>query len=371
MKKSAKGISYSKWGYIFSIPFIVTFLIFSLYPTIYTIALGFTDCEGLAASNPQLLDDPLQNFKSILQNETFLISLRNTVVIWLMNFIPQITIALLLAAVFTSHRSKIRGKGAFKIIFYMPNIITAASVAILFNSMFSYPVGAVNDIMLSLGRSKIYAFIVDFPMYIADSVRYIFKLSDNNGIFGAIIDVLFGSEMPVRHLLKSLARDEAYNFFVDKTAAKCIVAFIQFLIWYGNTMILLISGINGINPDIYEAAEIDGANGLQMFFRITLPNLRTILLYTLITSLVGGLNMYDVPQLFLEGGPDNATLTTSVFIYNQAFSTKHLYNKAAAASMILFVIIAALSAVLFRIMRDKDDEKIDRKRRTAKNVSDS
>ncbi len=312
MKRPLKGVSYAKWGYIFSIPFIVIFLIFSLYPTIYTTILGFTDCKGLNNTTWKFLDEPFTNFESILHNKSFITSLKNTVAIWVMNFIPQITMALLLAAIFTSHRNEIKGKGFFKVVFYMPNIITAASVAILFNALFNYPIGPVNDILISLG-----------------------------------------------------IRDEAYNFFVDKTASRIIVAFIQFLTWYGNTMIVLISGILGISPDIYEAAEIDGANAWQTFFKITVPNLKTVLLYTLITSLVGGLNMYDIPKLFLEGGPDNATLTTSVFIYNQAFSGSYLFNRASAASMILFALIGVLSAILFYIMRDKDEIAIKKERKLA------
>lgn len=106
---------------------------------------------------------------------------------------------------------------------------------------------------------------------------------------------------------------------------------------------------------IFEAAEIDGANGIQKFFYVTLPNLKTILLFTLVTSLIGGLQMFDIPKLYLLGGPDNATLTTSVFIYNQAFSGSYLYNRAAAASMIMFAIIAVLSAIIFFLLRDKDE----------------
>lgn len=313
MKKPLKGISYAKWGYIFSIPFIVVFLIFSLYPTIYTAVLGFTDCVGLNNSNWHFLDDPFANFKSVMNNNSFRVSLKNTITIWLMNFIPQITIALILTAWFTSHHNEIKGKGVFKVVFYMPNIITAASVAILFNALFQYPVGPINDLLVSTGL-----------------------------------------------------RDSSYNFFVDKFAAKCIVAFIQFLTWYGNTMIVLVSGVLGISPDIYEAAEIDGANGVQTFFSITIPNLKTVLLYTLITSLVGGLNMYDIPKLFLNGGPDNSTLTTSVFIYNQAFSGSYLFNRAAAASMIMFLIIAACSAVMFYVMRDKDEAALEKEKKLAR-----
>lgn len=312
MAKPLKGISYAKWGYIFSIPFIAAFLIFSLYPTIYTFILGFTDCKGLGNNDWKILDEPFNNFKMVLQNRSFKISLANTVKIWIMNFIPQITIALLLTAWFTSHHNEIKGKGIFKVIFYMPNIITAASIAILFNALFSYPISPINDIITSIGLT-----------------------------------------------------DKPYNFSVDGFASKCIVAFIQFLTWYGNTMIVLVSGVLGISPDIYEAAEIDGANGIQTFFKITIPNLKTVLLYTLVTSLVGGLNMYDIPKLYLNGGPDNATLTTSVFIYNQAFSGSYLYNRAAAASMIMFLIIAVCSAVLFYIMRDKDEAKIEKEKKLA------
>ena len=253
------------------------------------------------------------NFKAILSNASFKQSLRNTVVIWLMNFIPQITIALLLTAWFTSHTNEIKGKGFFKVVFYMPNIITAATVAILFNALFSYPVGPVNDLLVSWGL-----------------------------------------------------RDEAYNFLIFKDPSVLIVAFIQFWIWYGNTMIVLISGVLGISPDIYEAAEIDGANGIQTFFFITIPNLKTVLLYTLITSLVGGLNMFDIPKLFLNGGPDNATLTTSVFIYNQAFDGSYMYNRAAAASMIMFLIIAVCSALLFWLMRDKDEAALEKEKKLAR-----
>ena len=314
MKTKLKGISYSKYGYLFSIPFVVAFLIFTLYPTIYTATLGFTDCRGVGGpDNYKFLDHPFEIFKSVLENDSFRVSLKNTIGIWVMNFFPQITIALLLTAWFTSHSNEIRCKGFFKVVFYMPNIITAATVAILFKALFSYPTGPVNDLLVSSGL-----------------------------------------------------RDSSYYFATSKTAARLIVAFIQFWTWYGNTMIVLISGVLGISPDIYEAAEIDGANGVQTFFRITIPNLKTVLLYTLITSLVGGLNMFDIPFLFLGGGPDRATLTTSVYIYNQAFAGSYLYNKAAAASMVMWVIIALCSAVLFFVMRDKDQIKLDKELKKAK-----
>jgi multiple sugar transport system permease protein len=256
--------------------------------------------KGLGKTTFQILDNPFQNYSNILSAPTFQKAMFNTAILWLINFLPQILLALVLTAWFTNQRRKIKGQGIFKVLFYMPNIITAATIAILFGSLFGYPIGPVNSIMKSLG-------IISEPVF----------------------------------------------FLQDKWLARGIVSFIQFWMWYGNTMIVLIAGVLGINPEIFQAAEIDGANGVQTFFYITLPNLRTILLYTLVTSLIGGLQMFDIPKLFLNGGPDSATLTTSVFIYNQAFSGSYMYNRASAASMIMFVIIVALACVLFYTMRDR------------------
>lgn len=303
--KQQRTFSYAKYGYLFSIPFIVVFCIFNLYPTIYTAVLGFTDCKGLGNTDWNfLVDEPFKNFEQILKNPSFVTSVKNTFKIWIMNFIPQITLALLLTAWFTSRRNVLKGQGFFKVVFYMPNIITAASVAILFNALFGYPMGPVNDLLVSSGL-----------------------------------------------------RDTPFAFIDSKVANQCIVAFIQFWQWYGYTMIILISGVLGINPEIYEAAEIDGANDIQMFFRVTIPNLRTILLYTLITSLIGGLTMYDIPRLFNDGKPANATLTATMFIHNQAFKGSYMYNRAAAASLLIFVVVAACSAVVFFLMRDKKGER--------------
>ena len=300
MKK--KIFNYAKYGYLFSLPFVVIFLIFSLYPTINTAILGFTDCKGLGNTTWNFLQgDIFKNFRAILTNKVFQQSFRNTLILWIINFIPQISLALLLTAWFTSRRNQLRGQGFFKVVFYMPNIITAASIAILYRALFAYPVGPVNSLLMKLG-------VIAEPYY-----------------------------------------------FVNKVwPTRLIISFIQFWMWYGYTMIILVSGVLGINPEMYEAAELDGANSAQCFFKITLPNLKTILLYTLITSMIGGLNMYDIPKLFNNGNPANSTLTTNVFIYQQAFSGSYLYARASAASMIMFVIIAICSVIVFAFFTDPD-----------------
>jgi len=126
---------------------------------------------------------------------------------------------------------------------------------------------------------------------------------------------------------------------------------------------VLISGVLGINPTLFESAEIDGATPAQVFWKVTLPCMRTILIYTLITSLIGGLNMFDIPKVFNNGYPANATLTASLFIYNQAFSGTYQYNRAAAASMVMFLIIAVLSVFVFYLMRDRYEAKEKREMR--------
>jgi multiple sugar transport system permease protein len=186
-KPKIKGVSYAKYGYLFSLPFIIVFLVFMLYPTLFTAIIGFTDLKGVVATSFKFLEKPFDNFASIIANKTFRTSLVNTIVIWTMNFIPQMGLALLLTAWFTNRSRRIRGQGAFKILFYLPNIITAASVAILYGVIFAYPVGPINDILQSL------------------------------------------------HLLKA-----PFDFSTSPWAAKIVVAFIQFWQWYGYTTIILI-----------------------------------------------------------------------------------------------------------------------------------
>lgn len=304
--KKKKRVSYAKYGYLFSLPFVLAFLLCMLYPIICTFIFGFTDLKTningewhfIAGSDGGLW----KNYKDLFSNELFRTSFLNTVKIWIVNFIPQILLALLLSAWFTNNSLKIKGKGFFKVVFYMPNIITAATIAYLFRSMFTYSTASMGPINQFIG--------------------------------------LFGAD-PV-------------DWTNTPPYPQIIVAFIQFWQWYGNTMIVLISGILGISPELYEAASIDGATGTQQFFKITIPNLKTILLYTLVTSMVGGIQMFDIPLSFLNGMPDNTTYTASMFIYKQAFQGMKRYNLASAASMVMFVVIAFFSCILFFVMRDKD-----------------
>jgi multiple sugar transport system permease protein len=286
-------MSYAKYGYIFALPFIIIFLIFTLYPTVYTFVLAFTDAHGVG-NEIKFLDEPFGNFTKILTNKTFITCFKNTVKLWIMNFIPQITLAMLLTAWFTARRITVKGQGFFKVLFYMPNIITAATIAILFNALFGYPTGPVNEILTSL------------------------------------------------HI-----KPESFNFFVDKSASRLIVAFIQFWIWYGSTMIVLISGVLGISPDIYEAADIDGANKFQQIRHITIPSLIPMVTVMLLLS-VGNL-MHSDTGLFYQVTRNicqlyDATEVIDSYVLNSILNSGNFGYTAAAS---LFQSVVGLLLMLF------------------------
>ena len=314
MSRTKKGgVSYAKYGYIFCLPFILTFAIFSLYPIFYTISISFSDLKGVGTGAYNYLPDLFGNYTAIANNNIFKLSLQTTAILWICNFIPQIGLALILAAWFTTSALKVKGQGMFKILLFMPNIITAGTIAVLFYSLFSYPIGPINSFLVGMG-------IIDVPT----------------------------------------------EFLRSPATSRGIIAFIQFWMWYGNTMIVLIAGIMGISPTLFEAAAIDGATSVQTFFKVTLPSLRTILLYTLVTSMIGGLQIFDIPKLFNEGRPNNTTQTMALYIYNQAFSGSYQFNRAAAASIIVLGITSVLAAILFYVMRDKDAAELRKIARQAK-----
>ena len=121
------------------------------------------------------------------------------------------------------------------------------------------------------------------------------------------------------------------------------------LMWFGNTTILLMAGMLGIDTSLFEAAEVDGATSTQVFFKITLPLLRPILLYVMITSLIGGLQLFDVPQILTNGtgNPVQSSMTLIMFLNKHLFSKN--YGMAGALSVVLFIITVILSLIIFKV----------------------
>lgn len=294
----------NRYGYLFCAPFIIAFLIFSLWPIIYTFLLAFGDLKGLK-TNFNLVG--FANFIKLVHDKYFWGAVANTFILWGVNFAPQLGIALLFAILLTDVKLDIKGKGLFRALFYLPNLLTATSVAILFRSLFGYPVGPVNQF-----------------------------------------------------LLKYCGASEAFFFFRSVPASRGIVSFIQWWMWCGQTLILLMAGITSISPSLYESATIDGASNWQCTWKITVPLLRPMMFYLLITSMVGGMQMFDIPFLLtqMHGEPDFKIRTTSIYMYNMAFQGRNDYSYAAAISIGMFIITIILAILINTLVKEHNPKSL-------------
>ncbi|MDY2590506.1 MAG: sugar ABC transporter permease [Agathobacter sp.] len=299
--KKRKRVSYSKWGYFFILPFFISFFIFSLIPLADTIRYSFYEYyrSGIKEIGPNFVG--MANYVSLLQSD-MLDYAKNTAILWIIGFVPQIVIALLLASWFADNRMKLKGAQFFKVVIYLPNLIMASAFAMLFFTLFSTS-GPINSILMDLG------------------------------IINKQIDFL-GSVFGVRS----------------------IIGLMNFLMWFGNTTIMLMAAIMGISVDIFEASELDGCNSIQKFFYITLPMIRPILTYTLIVSMIGGLQMFDVPQILTngQGSPDRTSMTLIMFLNNHLKSKN--YGMAGALSVYLFIVSAILCFIVYKVSNDQDPD---------------
>ena len=293
-KKQSKVVQYNRWGYYFLIPFIVVYLLFQFVPLVTTIYNSFFENyrSGLKQIGPNFIG--LGNYLKILSNADLWKYAGNTMIMWIIGFLPQIITSLLLGAWFTDPSLRLRGQRFFKTVIYLPNLIMASAFAMLFFTLFSDS-GPVNSILMQLG-------IISKP----------------------------------------------FTFLSSTTATRSLVGAMNYIMWFGNTTILLMAGMMGIDTALFEAAQVDGASSTQIFFRITLPLLRPILVYVLITSLIGGIQMFDVPQILTNGTGDPARNTMTMIMW----LNKHLYSKnfgmGGALSVLLFIITGVLSMIVYK-----------------------
>lgn len=292
MMSKRNKICYYRWGYYFLVPFFLVYIVFNLIPLILTFYQSFFEnyMQGLTHVGPKFVG--LQNYKTMLTGD-FIQYLMNTVIMWLIGFIPQIIMSLLLAVWFTDLTLGMRGKGFFKAIIYMPNLIMAAAFSMLFWTLFA-DAGPINKILVEVHWTK-------------EPIRYLSTVWGNRGLVGAM----------------------------------------NFLMWFGNTTIMLMAGIMGIDKELFESAAIDGASSFKIFTKITMPCIKPIMIYVLITSMLGGLQMFDVPQILTNGKgfPDRKSMTLIMYLNNHLFSKN--YGLAGALSVILFVLTAFLSMLVF------------------------
>ncbi len=293
-------VKYNKWGYIFLLPFIIVYGVFQLIPFVSTIYYSFFENyrSGLKQIGPNFIG--MENYATLLSNADIWKYTENTFFMWIIGFVPQIVVSLLLAAWFSDPSLRLKGQRFFKTVIYLPNLIMAAAFAMLFFTLFADS-GPINSMLVSSGILS-----------------------------------------------------EPYKFMSNTWSARTLVGFMNFLMWFGNTTILLLAGMMGIDTSLFEAAEVDGATAGQIFWKITMPLLRPIFVYVLITSLIGGLQMFDVPQILTngEGAPDRTTMTLIMYL------NKHLFNKnygmSGALSVILLIITGILSFAVYKFTTNQE-----------------
>ena len=286
-----KSVSYAKWGYIFIAPFFVVYTLCSLVPQFLTIYYSFFEKyrNGLKEIGPNFVG--LQNFISLFKPDTtgtivMIKYLGNTMMMWILGAVPQFVVAILLAVWFTSARLKIKGQHFFKTVIYMPNLIMASAISMLFYSVFN-------------------------------------------------------QAGPIGRLLN-------WNYETSTWGTWALVAGMNFLMWFGNTTIVLMAGIMGIDQSLFEAAAIDGASSWKVFTKITIPMLMPIVNYAFITALIGGINMYDIPQVLTKGtGRPNNAAKTLIMQLSSYMGTSKNYGMGGALSVLIFIFSMVLSLFVY------------------------
>ncbi len=288
-----------KYGYLFIAPFFVVFIVFNIYPILLTLFYTLTNYKGYGEYQMVGLD----NWGKMLTDKFFGQAILNTWKIWGPNILIQLGLALILVVIFVDLKWKIKALGFFRTIFYLPNLITLASVAMLFTAILNWKYGSLNQILVTLG----------------------------------------------------LANTEI-NWFGKPITAQMWVSTIQAWMWFGNSFIILMAGAQGLSKDYFEAARVDGANRFQIFFGILLPLLKPILLYVFITSLIGGMQLFELPLLMSTdnglGGPSNSLNTMILYMYNQGFRFKN-FGYASTIAYGVFILTAVFSVIGYKLMYGK------------------
>src|SRR5690554_7138323 len=317
-KKKQTKVNYNKYGYYFIAPFFIIYSIFSLLPLLSTFYYSFFEyyfhqVRGTIGPNFSFLD----NYITIFEQGIFFKYLGNTMIIWLLGFIPQIIISLTLALWFTNTRLKIRGQGFFKTVMYMPNLVMAAAFSMLFAQLFSNT-GAITKLLFEKG-------------VISESFSFVNRVWPTRGL----------------------------------------ISLMNFLMWFGNTTILLMAGIMGVDDSLIESAQVDGATTFEVFSKVILPLLKPILLFVLVTSLVGGVQMYDIPFVFTRGtgGPQGGSQTVMMYISGLLRTSKQ-YDMAGTASVVLFLITSVVSVGFFFIFNREEiaDYREEKRRKKELNI---
>ncbi|MEK5643813.1 MULTISPECIES: carbohydrate ABC transporter permease [Paenibacillus] len=291
----AKSIRKDHYGYFFIAPFFIIFLLFGLYPILYSLYISFTNWDGIRT--PEFVG--LGNYVAVFHDPIFYKTFLNTLFIWGVSVIPQLTVSLVLA--FILNEKFVKGRNIFRAVYFFPHIVTAASLGLLVSLIFDWQSGGLNHFLVESG-------------IIHDPINW-----KNNAWF-----------------------------------MRLIVSSILFFQYFGYSMIIYLAGLQGIDPSLTEAAQIDGATKKHVFLHITVPMLKPIILFQVITSIIGGMQIFDQPFTLTNGtgAPDRASMTSIMYLYNVAFqSTRFGYG--AAIAFCLFIIIILFSVLSFVLTNRK------------------
>ena len=244
-----KAQSRREWtNYLFILPIFILFAVFIVYPIVYNILISFYEWSGVGAEK---LFVGLQNYKTVFSGKVIYKILRNFVVFALVTITTQAVLGMIFASFFIN---RLRGSSVFRILFYLPAVVTSTIVGQVFSKFFEANRGYLNTLLRSLGMG-------------------------------------------------GLCR----TWLADPSLALGCLCFVNIWQWTGYSMLLYYAGMLNIGNDIYEAAEIDGANKLQQFLRITFPLLRGTHFTVFILGMLGSLKCYDIVYVLTDGGPNLAT----------------------------------------------------------------
>ena len=263
-------------------PFYVLFAVFGLFPVLFSLYLSFHRWSGVGERKWV----GLQQYRFLVKDHTFYLSLWNTLLIWGMSTLPMLFGALVLAAML---HSVARAKGFYRMAFFIPNITSTVAVAIFFGALFAKNYGLVNAGLHGLG----------LPM--VDWLR-------------------------------------------DPWGMKVVIAALTVWQWAGYNAIIYLAGLQTISSELYEQARIDGAGPVQTFFRLTLPLLRPFIVFTVVMSTIGGLQTFTEPAVLVGtgGGVSQGALTMVLYFYQQAF-THNDYGYGATIAAAVFVIVTVVT----------------------------
>lgn len=290
-KKKHKGLSFKAQSYIAGYSFIalpiIGFFLFTFVPLIFSFYVSFNQYDFFTGEFTKI---GAYYFKAAFTDPFFIVSLQNTA-LSLLGLVVQIVVALLLALLLTVN---IKGQPIFRAFFFIPSLCSSVAVTLIWKWMFNADFGILNSILSFFGLEKIG------------------WLNDTR--FAMLSMIIQGVWMGI-----------------------------------GGGMVMYIAALKNAPKALYEAAEIDGANSVQKFFKITIPMISPTTFYILVTTLIGNMTDFTRFKLMTDGGPYYSTLTTSLYIYQTAFTSSYGYNYSYATSMawILTGIIVVLIAILF------------------------